>query len=248
MYKSADLARFVRESLKPALPSSYLSHKPRFLLRAHGNAVQGIVIGVGRGGWVRVHPSLYVTGADRADEGIHQTVSLSTRYPRRWNFSPDTPLDDALTKEILERLENDSPISFKAPLDDAALDRGLRWFGRKARHWSADLFLAFYGMTRGTAMARRDLERARLRFHRYSRLSRGKPPRDWEKQLHERFDELESRLDQPDCVALCRQDAEAHAEVLALPPLVWPPEWPQSVPPRQKTASWSDRLGRLFRR
>jgi len=243
VYKSADLVRYMRESLKPAFPNSYLSYTPRFLLRAHGNAVQGIVIGVGRGGWVRVHPSLYVTGADRADEGIHQTVSLSTRDPRRWHFPPDTPLDDALTAVILGRLANDSPISFEAPLDDVGLDRGLRWFARKGRHWSADLFLAFYSMTRGAATARRDLERARMRFHRYSRLSKGKQPRDWEKQLCGYFDELESRLDQPDCVALCRQDAEAHAEILGLPSPLWPPEWPKSVPAWRKTETWRDRLG-----
>jgi hypothetical protein len=34
---------------------------------------------------------------------------------------------------------------------------------------------------------------------------------------------------QPDCVALCRQDAETHAELLGLPKLTWPEEWPLKI-------------------
>ena len=246
MYKSADIARFVRGSLKPALPESYVGYKSRFLLRTHGNVVQGIIVGVARGGWVRVYPTFYVVGADPSFKAIHQTVSLQTRDPRRWHFAPDTALDEALTREIRERLEHESPVSFEAALDDESLDRGLRWFGRRGSHWSADLFLAFYGMTRGARTARSDLSRARALFQRYSRLASGKPLLDWEERLCQRFQELDSRLDGSECVALCRADSEAHAAELGLPLIVWPTDWPERVPPWPKQSGFG--LGGGLRR
>lgn len=42
---------------------------------------------------------------------------------------------------------------------------------------------------------------------------------DFEEALYARFQKLESRLDRPDCIALCRANAEEHARLLGLPPI-----------------------------
>lgn len=57
---------------------------------------------------------------------------------------------------------------------------------------------------------------------------------DFEEALYARFQKLESRLDRPDCIALCRANAEEHARLLGLPPIEWPSEWPNTVPPWPK--------------
>ena len=164
-------------------------------------------------------------------------------------FEPETPLDEKFAAEILTRLKKDSPISFTAPLEDEAIDKALRWFGKDGLHWAADLFLAYFNMTRGAPTARRDLGRAFDIFRRKSRMATDKPLRDWEEALLARFQELESRLDRPDCIALCRADAEEHARLLKLPPIVWPPEWPESVPPWPKEADGLiAKLGGFFAR
>lgn len=248
MYKSKDISRFMREHVTPCLAESYQAYKKRFLVRMRGNFVEGLIIGVGRGGWVRVYPTFYVVGADLADDGIHQTVSLETKSPRRWHFAPETPLNGVLAREILERLAQDSPIPFISSLNDDVIDEGLRWFGRDKQHWAADLFLAFFNMTRGTPTARADLARAFELFRCHSRLSTDKPLRDWEEVLRDRFMELEVRLDREDCIASCRTDAETHAKALGLPSIAWPPEWPESVPPWPKEAGVVNKLGKLFKR
>lgn len=244
MYKSKDIARFMREHMKRYL-TEYVLYKRRFLVRMRGNLVQGLIVGVSRGGWVKVYPTFYVVGSDPADDGIHQTVSLYAENPHRWSFPPDTPLDDVFASEIMKRIAQDSPISFVVPLDDDAIVKGLRWFGRDNFHWSADLFLAFFNMTRGAPSARDDLARAFDLFRRHSRLSMDEPLVDWEERLRDRFLELQARLDSPDCISLCRADAEAHAKALGLPPIIWPPEWPEHVPPWPKNESASGLVGKL---
>lgn len=250
MYKRKDIARFAYDYLQPLLADSYERYKKGDLVRMRGNLVEGLLIGVSRGGWIHIYPTFYVIGADPAYEGIHQTVSLEAKNPHGWKFPPETPLDEALAKEILDRLARDSPISFVDPLDDEAIDKGLRWFGRDKLHWSADLFAAFFNMARGASTTRADLARAFEIFRRRSRLSTGKPLRDWEEVLRNRFIELQSRLDRDDCISLCRADAEAHAKVLGLPPIAWPPEWPEQVPPwpNEEPAGWANKLARTFSR
>lgn len=105
-------------------------------------------------------------------------------------YSPD----DLFASEIMKRVAQDSPISFISPLTDEAIDKGLRWFGRDKLHWSADLFLAFFNMTRGAPSARDDLARAFDLFRRHSRLSMDEPLVDWEERLRDRFLELQARL------------------------------------------------------
>jgi len=173
---------------------------------------------------------------------------MSAGAARRWSFPPETPLDEAFAAEILRRLKEDSPISFTEPLKDEAIDKALRWFGKDG-YWLAHLFIAYFNMTRGAPTARKDLARAFHLFIKHSSYSTDEPPLDFEEALHARFHELESRLDRPDCIALCRADAEEHAQLLKLPPIVWPPEWPQAVPPwPPELEGLMARLGGIFAR
>lgn len=263
MYKAPEIAYFVRTNLRAVLPDFTGQYKRRDIFRMRGPLMQGIGVAVGRGGWIRLSPGLFVLGAEiytkdlqssklkdgsiSTDNLIHTTVGLEAKLPRRWMFEPDTPLDEKFAAEILSRLKQDSPISFTDPLEDEAIDKALRWFGKDGLHWVADLFLAYFNMTRGEPTARKDLARAFELFRRNSRMTTDKPLRDWEGALLARFKELEFRLDRPDCIALCRADAEEHARLLKLPPIVWPPEWPESVPPWPKESpSLASKLGQLF--
>lgn len=230
--------------LKDALPDLKDQYKKRDILRLRGNLVQLVIVGVSRGGWIHVSPTLYVLGSEPNENFIHQTVGLDTKQPQAWKFPPETLLDASFSNEIADRLAHDVPISFTQPLSDEAISRGLCWFGKDGLHWAADLFLAFFNMTRGATSARKDLAHAFELFRRNSRLSTDKPLRDWEEALLTRFNELEARLDRPDCIALCRADAEAHAGLLKLPAIVWPPEWPEAVPPwpKEKPSGWLNKL------
>ncbi len=250
MHKAPEIAHFVRTHLRAVLPEFTGQYKRRDIYRIRGPLMQGVGVSVSRGGWIHVSPGLFVLGPEiyrkdlqssklkdatiSTDNLIHTTVGLDTKTPRRWMFEPETPLDEKFAAEILHRLKQDSPISFTAPLEDEAIDKALRWFGRDGLHWAAALFLAYFNMTRGAPTARKDLARAFELFIKHSRYSTNKPPFDFEEALFARFKELESRLDRPDCIALCRADAEEHARLLKLPSIVWPPEWPEAVPPWPK--------------
>ncbi|MCG3188110.1 MAG: hypothetical protein IOMNBAOH_02834 [Rhodocyclaceae bacterium] len=265
MHKAPEIARFVRTHLRAALPDFTGQYKRRDVLRTRGNLVQWMFVGVSRGGWVRVSPVLSVFGpyihlkdsehcknkdGSFNSDGLIVSVGLSgmsASAARRWSFPPDTPLDEMFASEILRWLKEDAPISFTEPLKDEAIDKALRWFGKDGMHWTAHLFLAYFNMTRGAPTARKDLARAFELFIKHSRYSTDKPPFDFEIALHARFQDLESRLDRPDCIALCRADAEEHARLLKLPAIVWPPEWPEAVPPwPQEPEKLASKIGRLF--
>jgi len=253
MYKAPEIAQFVRTHLRVLLPDFTGQYKRRDIYRMRGHVVQWMFVGSGRSGWIEISPALSVLGpkiyekdmeSSRCKDGSLDTNSLLSTVAalkstspsdlRRWSFPPETPLDEAFAAEILCRLMEDSPISFTDPMQDEAIDKALRWFGKDGLHWSADLFLAYFNMTRGAPTARKDLARAFELFIKHSRYSTNKPPFDFEEALFARFKELESRLDRPDCIALCRADAEEHARLLKLPSIVWPPEWPEAVPPWPK--------------
>lgn len=244
MYKRSDLSRFVKGYAISRLDAGYLEFTKGDIFRPRANLLQILILWVSRGGWIHIEPTLYVVGANPSEQTLHQTVSLGGKEPRSWQFSPETPLDAEFADLIVNQLNQDSPISFTQPLTDEAIDKGLRWFGKDGLHWAADLFLAFFNMTRGAPTARKDLAHAFELFRRNSRMVTDKPLRDWEKALLVRFKELESRLDRPDGIALCRADAEAHAKQLKLPSIVWPPEWPESVPPwpKDSAGSWIKRF------
>lgn len=249
MNKAPEIAGFIRTYLRAVLPDFSAQYKRRDILRMRGHVVQWMFVGTSRGGWVNVSPALSVLGSkiyekdmesNRCKDGSIDTNSListvaalestSPSALRKWSFPPETTLDETLAAEILALLKQDSPISFTGVLEDEAIDKALRWFG-KGGYWLAHLFLAYFNMTRGAPTARKDLAQAFRLFIKHSRYSTDKPPFDFEEALHARFLELQSRLDRPDCIARCRADAEEHACLLKLPPIVWPPEWPESVPP-----------------
>lgn len=266
MYKAPEIAGFVRTYLRAVMPDFTAQYKRRDILRMRGHVVQWVFVGTSRGGWVDVSPTLSVLGpkiyekdmeSNRRKDGSIDTNSListvaalestSPSALRKWSFPPEAPLDETLSVEILTRLKHDSPISFTDALEDDAIDKALRRFGKDG-YWLAHLFLAYFNMTRGASTARKDLAQAFELFIKHSRYSTNKPPFDFEEALHARFQELESRLDRPDCIPLCRADAEEHAGLLKLPPIVWPPEWPESVPPWSQEASSGllSKLGGLF--
>ena len=266
MYKATEIARFVCTHLRAALPNFTGQYKRRDILRMHGHVVQWLFVDVSRGGWIGVSPALMVLGpylhlkdsehCKNTDgtfnsDGLIVSVGLSgvsASAARRWSFPPEIRLNEKFAAEIVARLNKDSPISFVQPLEDEEIEKALRWFGKDGLNWVADLFLAFFNMTRGVPTARKDLARACELFIKRSRYSTDKPPFDFEEALFARFKELESRLDRPDCIALCRADAEEHAKLLKLPSIVWPADWPESVPPwpKEQPIGLTRKLGRLL--
>lgn len=246
MYRNADISRFLKTHLSASLADYRDHYKSRDVVRTRANFYQMVIAGVNKGGWVHVVPAAYVVGAEPAEDCVHQTVSLSSLSPDAWKFPPDTSLGRDLADEIVKRLETGSELPFLGPLSDDKIDSGLRWFGRRGQHWSAELFLAFFNMSRGAPSAREDLAFACKAFVAKSSAAHGKSLQGWEESLLERFSELEARLDSPDCIALCRAEAEQHAGRLKLPPIVWPAEWPESVPPWPPSAGGGGLLKRLF--
>jgi hypothetical protein len=246
VYKAIEIARFVRTYLRTALPIDYQFYGKRDLVRMRGNFAQLLLIAQARGNYLRILPTLYVVGANLAEATIHQAVCLYTVRPSDWNLAPES-LDFDFAAQIVDQLKK-SPVGiFVRESVDAEIDNTFRWFGKDGSHWSDYLFLAFFNMTRGAPTARKDLARAFELFIKRSRYSTNKPPLDFEEALHTRFQDLESRLDRPDCIALCRADAEEHARLLKLPAIVWPPEWPEAVPPWPKDVpGLMARLGSLF--
>ena len=234
----------MRENIKKRFSVLNIAYKKRFYARMLGSVVQGLIIGVGKGGYIRVSPVIYVVGANVGEDELMPTLCPELTDRQTWHFPERTPLDDSFAQEIQRRLEISPVVNVFSTLTSDVIDRDIRWFTNKSTDWSANLSLTFFNMTRGASTARADFERAKSLFYKYSRISSVKPLRDWEETLLQRFVEFETRLDDPNCIALCRADAETHARSLKLPRIVWPPDWPESVPPwpRESSKSWGDRV------
>lgn len=236
-----NLRRYILERIAPELGEDYRLIGRRLLVRMRGPFVQSFALSRSRGSALYATPNFFVVGADPAFPVMHGSLSLDTRNPHRWSFvKPELTPDLAST--LMKMLRSDSPVSFFEPLTDTSIDTALRWFLSKDNHWSAHQFKAFIAILRGQATARDDLARATKKFRKQGLSD---PPRDHETALLQRYAELEARLDRPDCIALCRADAEEHARSLKLPPVAWPSEWPTAVPPWPK--SRKTLLGRLWR-
>jgi hypothetical protein len=196
-----------------------------------GPFVQNFEISRSRGPVLYVTPQFFVAGADPAFPVMHDSLGLWSRDPHRWSFvEPRLTPDFALI--LMDMLRSDSPVSFFDELTDASIDEAVRWFISRTNHWSAHQFKAFIAILKGQTTARAELTRAIAVF---KKQALSDPPRDHEAALLQRYAELEARLDRPDCIALCRADAEEHARRLKLPPVEWPPEWPTAVPPWPKS-------------
>ncbi|MCB1930816.1 MAG: hypothetical protein KDH17_22655 [Rhodocyclaceae bacterium] len=161
-----------------------------------------------------------------------QTMSLpmdGVDRDRRWYIGADVPADDSTANQVIDALRREAIPNAFAPLTDAGIGLALAEFARRKRHWLPSLSLAFWSMVLGDSMAARQLTEARNQLVRYSRYGSGKAPLDFEVALMARIDTLSSRLGKPDCVELCRNDAEEHARALGLPGVAWPEQWPGSV-------------------
>jgi hypothetical protein len=244
MITNNDLGKFLKFEMKSHLQDDYFVYQKRTLARQYGPVVQQFAGWISKGGWLHFEPSLYVLGASITDESIHQTVSLGAVDPRKWHFPPDTILDKHLAEHLRQNLVSESPITFVFSIEDIDVEKGLRWFGETELHWAPSFFLAFFNIVRGAKDARKDLDYAMRIFQKNSRLSGNQPLRDWEVTLNSRFSTLEGRLLDPSCVVLCRTDAENHAQSLKLPPIIWPLNWPESVPPwpKENSKTWGDRV------
>ena len=218
----------------------------RDLVRMRGPFVQAVLFAKKRSDWLHIIPTFYVAGDDPAAETLFQTMSLPiarTDDERRWRFPPETALDADLAQGLVGQLERESPLSFAKPLEDDAIVAALDLFARRVPHWAPALSMAFFNMCRGAVCAGADLAQARKLFVKYSRYGLGQAPLDYEQVLMARFDTLQRRLQEPECILLCRAEAEGHASRLGLPAVGWPPEWPTAAPPPAAgKAGWLDKL------
>lgn len=235
------LKRFLVEDIGPRLGKGYRLHGRRAFVRMRGPFVQSFGLSRSRGPVLYVIPLFFVAGADPAFPVMHESLGLGSLDPHRWSFV-EPKLTPDFASSLMDMLASDSPVSFFDELTDASIDEAIRWFISRTNHWSAHQFKAFIAILKGQATARADLARA-LTVFRKQALS--DPPRDHEAALLQRYAQLEARLDRPDCIALCRADSEKHAQLLRLPPVEWPPEWPSAVAPWPK--SRKGLLDRLWR-
>ncbi|MGD2117911.1 MAG: hypothetical protein PVG66_06115 [Chromatiales bacterium] len=223
--KSLEIKRFAQTILLHRLGEGFQIHAKRDLVRLRGPFVQSVLLANKRSGWLHVIPTFYVIGADPAHEAMFQTMSLpisGVDDTGRWRMSPETPLNEALASHIMTQLEEESPLSYIAPLNDSNIHKTLNLFYKKVPNWMPGLSLAFWEILAGKTMAARSLAKAKRKFIRYSRYGTNKFPRDFEQELMKRFDVLESRLGTPEGLHACRQEAEAHAERLGLGKIGWP--------------------------
>lgn len=245
--KTKDIAYFVKNMIWPKFGPGYFIYKRQDLVRMRGPFLQGVLFAKKRSGWLHVIPTFYVAGANLADPVIFQTMSVPVHgidEARRWKWHADTLLDDHLASHIVSQLEEYSPLSFVEALDDLAVGASLTHFAKELSHWAPFLSLAFFCICSGNPSARDNLDHARRIFLKLSRYGSGTPPLEFEQALLARFDELEARLDDPDCISICRTEAEEHAARLFLPPIEWPTEWPLIAPvwPKAKIRGWLSKL------
>lgn len=231
--KRNDLRKFSKSYLRPHLGAEYFQYKGGDLFRARGPFLQGVLLAIKRSGWLQIIPTFYVVGAMPSYDVIFQSVSLPVSgvdEDRVWLRSPETTLDESLSRYVIENIERESPLSFLEPASDGAIDEALRFFVKKVDHMAPSIFLAFFNLCRGAASTPKDLATAKSIFLKKSRYASGKPPLEYEKLLLDRFNDLEARLKNPDCVHVSRAEADEHAKTLGLPGIEWPEDWFGSVP------------------
>lgn len=240
---------FSQFEIRPLLGADFSAYiyAKRDLVRMRGPFVQAVLFAKKRSDWLLVIPTFYVAGANPADPVLFQTMSLPISgmdENRRWRFPPETLLDAKLAQDLVAQLERESPLSFVKPLEDDAIGATLDLIVRKGPHWASYLSRAFFNMCRGAVdAAGADLAQARKLFIKRSRYRLGQTPFDFEQVLMARFDTLQRRLQEPECVLLCRAEAEEHASRLQLPAVEWPPEWPTvAPPPAPRKVGWLDKL------
>lgn len=242
MYKAKDLAKFVKTQLLPLLPEEYSAvHGNRTVLRMRGHLVQWIGLDVGRGGYIKIVPTLYVVGAHNAEPVMTCTASLyGLKETRMWHFNEQYQLDNAFAKFIIERIETKTPLSFIQPLGDETIIKALIWFNKQVKHWAVNWYIAFWYLCQGNPSALPYLNKLeKYFFDTYLGPKAKYPMRDLEKVYWARINLLKERMSDAQCVMLCRAEAEQHAELLKLPKLVWPSEWPTEMQPESSKGLWA---------
>jgi len=224
---NSNIEGFVQQAIWPRLPADYFVYKKRGLARMRGPFVQLLVLSKNKSGrFLKAHPTLYVAGAEPGMATICQNVSLEVWAPRKWMF--DSPaLDSSFARNLVLQIERETPVSFVQPLTDTSINRAFHRFNAKSCDWHAQFFLAFLSILQNKRSAYDDLRLARKRFQKltFSRVSKIAP---WVDVLSDRFSELENRIGRSDCLSLCRVDCQHHAELLKLPLIDWPDDWPSS--------------------
>lgn len=231
------LKSYLIREIAPRLGSEFKLYGRRGLYRVRGPVVQSLVLSASRGTVLVVSPGLFVCGYDPNFPVLSGSMSLYALDSHKWSF-----VRPELSAEFAEQLvgllrEDRSPLSFFAEISDHAIEAMIKFFISHDKIWFDLWALAFFNMVRGSSSARDDLDRALVRFR---AKGMAHPPRDLDKAFLERLSDLEARLDRPDCIALCRAEAEQHAVRLNLPTIDWPPEWPLTTPPwpRQPKGLW----------
>lgn len=212
--------------------AGFSMYAERDLIRMRGPFVQALLFGNSRTQTLDVVPAFYVVGAYPADSALFQTMSIplvDATGDLRWLSAADAPVEEELAQRLLAQVEQDSPLSFIAPLQDESISMALEHLVTTSSHWLPALSKAFFAMCMGSSTAAADLARARDTFIRLSNVGRGGTPRPFERDLMARFDDLNLRLQGIDCIAQCRKEAEEHAARLGLPAIACPPEWPTRV-------------------
>jgi hypothetical protein len=219
------LRNFLVKEIAPLLGPQFQLHGRRALVRMRGPVVQSLVLSASRSRVLVVWPCLFLCGANPSVPALDASLSLTILDRSKWSFV-DPRLSGSLAKRIASML-NDKvvPLDFSSDLMDATIEETVSAFIAQLDFWSDCLFLAFFNAFRGVRTAREDLNRAKQKFV----AQAASPYREHEVALLERFENLASRFDRQDCIALCRGDADGHARRLKLPPISWPPEWPTAV-------------------
>lgn len=240
---------FSKLEIRPLLGADFsaYAYSKRDLVRMRGPFVQAVLFAKKRSDWLLIIPTFYVAGANPADPILFQNMSLPISgmdENRRWSFPPETALNAELAQRLVAQLERESPLSFAKPLEDDTIGTTLDLLVRRRSYWVSGLSRAFFNMCRGAdSTVLDDLALARKLFIKYSRYGLGQAPLDYEQVLMARFDTLQRRLQKPDCILLCRAEAEEHAGRLQLPTVSWPSEWPTVAPPPEpRKAGWLDKL------
>lgn len=224
LFTRTDIRKFSRTHMEYLRGFGFYSNKSGDLFRSRGHFLQCILFWISRGGYLHVSPTFFVLGANPRDSTIHQAVSLHTDDPRKWHFN-DVSLDQSFAVRLIDQLEQESTLSFVSPLLDETIDSALRRCATRDRLWVSSLFLAFFSIIRGAETLRDDVHLAKKVFGKYCEPSLGKSLRDGEQVVSDRIAMLEQRVDDPDCSAISRREAEEHAIRLKLQPLSWPTEW-----------------------
>lgn len=241
MYKARDLAKFVKTQLLPLLPEEYSAvHGDRTVFRMRGHLVQWIGIGTSRSGWIEIFPTLYVVGADNTEIVMTGSASLNVTSGRReWIFPKDTTLDQNFASLIIKRIETETPISFVQPFGDETIIKALVWFNKPVKHWAVSWYIAFWYLCQGNPSASPYLDKLEKYFSGVCSSQAKYPARDSERARWARIKLLRARMSDTHCVMLCRAEAEQHAELLKLPKLVWPAEWPTEMQPENPKGLWA---------